>query len=455
MKIRFTKQSYRSKEQALASFGCQEWLEADGGFGLLVDLYRAGHIICVTDLKFTDTVILDLDALEGEQVTHVHDDSYLEQLRTQLGAEEIVRLDSASRVPYKQKLFVHVRLERDLSTGGKKDRAYVRFREKFEQLSGLVCDPRMDRPAQVTFGVAAARPMELPAGAPSVQPANRDFAKAGSEEPKKKSQNKGSRKELTISTGPSEFRWVPLNMLAYNRAYGRSRREGGRFEWQTRHFDPSSGHWVKSEIRRGSRHVSRARLIAAAVYNALYQNANYNTDFTLDDVQHTVWKTIQYQFEGAEQFLAEEGTETISCIAGEWAFAQSTPLESYYCHLVSAAKAKEQRLYVPRDLAAKRLYVLNEARFAQCASLAEARELAGEIALGEVDTVNKLLYHYKKAGYALHNAKGHFGNYAELLASAPRSPEGLPIVDPRYKHNTPFRRYLREHGGIKVAFAKK
>lgn len=441
MKIRFTKETLSHKPDNASGetrrfLKESHWLEAEGCFDTLVQLYRLGHTINISDRSFTDTLVLDLDHLTAEQASRIHDDSYIEQLCGQLHVKRIERFYSASHVYNKQKLFVNVDTQRDVHEN--KDLAYIAFRERFEQLTGIQCDPRMDLFTQITFGVkhAEAQGLEepnLPDARPSRQP-------KVSRQAVPKSDNQ-CLMQSPPEEPPEERRWVPLNMAAYNKEYGKHRRVGGRFEWHTRRC--YRGGWRLIRIQRGKRHAASARLIAATVYNALYQNAIYQAGFTVEDAKHTVWGTIRFQFDDAVQFLADEKEQLMARVASEWATASAQPLDAYYKHLTSACKAPDRTKYIPRDMQTQRLFAEHCDALAACTTAKERVALIGGLAQGDVQTMRALKRYCRKYGIAA--AEKQACDYDAVLDAALKRGGPLQLPD-KLKHNARFRRFLKERG---------
>lgn len=85
---------------------------------------------------------------------------------------------------------------------------------------------------------------------------------------------------------------------------------------------------------------------------------------------------------------------------------------------------------------------------AACKDYAEVKDVCGELAYGEVRTMNALLRLCRKdKGIpAPTTGRGHVANFAEYLEGCPKDEAGRFIVDTRHARTRSFRDFCHTHG---------
>lgn len=321
MLVRFTREAYKSKTEALAGLKSAHWLEADISFDAFLDMYRHGHTAVVSDKAVSSVLVLDLDGRSkaGEkakgmaqaEASLVHSESFLEGVKGLFGAKAAIRCDSASKTFYKQKLLIGLDYRRDIR--GNTDLAYQALRLRFEEAFGVQCDPRMDSWTQLTFGSRTTEDKYLPeteaafkSGRPSSQP-----KKAEKEAPAK------------VGQGGTRHHMVPTSMHQLNCKYGKHAREGLRLEHTAYYYDKDGRH--SAQIPIGKRHSSVPHIAISIVYYAHYCNLHYGgavadgiAPFTIDDAIFTAYSIIKHQFQDGTQFLASEERYIHQTMHREW-----------------------------------------------------------------------------------------------------------------------------------------
>lgn len=492
MQVTATVESFAGKDDAIASIRQAHWACGETDFGGLLALYSSGHIINISDRNASEAFIVDVDtpkppsgppferlpaeerearmrkyesALDDykKRVANLDDPAYLVDVSGRIGAEYGVCLQSSSRDPLRRKVFFKIQFRRNIRGGdgpdGGRDLEGRRLRELFEQATGIKADPKMDRAAQVTFGcrISDACPIDVSTWTPHPQPANADYGCTAAK--RKKAAQNTSKSEGSQASPPTDapFQFVPLNMGAYNRRYGKRPREGGRLEWNA-YFYGIKGRSIKI-IREGRRHATLPRICAAIIWNALFlNNAKYPpisgeafTPFTLEDCMATLKKIIHVQFDAGDTFWDEEGYGACGRLASLWAeYAELSPEEAYP-GLLRKTHAPERHRYVPRDGTAARLFAGYRDQFVQCRSYDEVKDLAGKISLGDEKIMAGLLRRCKNDEKVIkgYGRGGRHANYSEYLSGCMRNKDGRYIVDPAHYHNGRFTAYCQEHG-IKI-----
>lgn len=374
MKIRFTKEVFRSKQETITALGSVSWLEIEGDFNFLIELYRRGHVIHISDTVTTEALILDLDSLTQEQADLIHSEAYMAWLTANTGATRIVRFDSSSRKYCKQKLIVGKHTPRVLVRN--KDQAYVAFRKEFEALTGMKCDSKMDAYTQVTFGVreSGLPKLDFSAATPSSQP-----KRCRPAEPQEIS---------------SQGRFIPLDAHGYNKRYGKKPRSCGRFEWLTDHYvGPRTT--KRTMISAGKRHNTIGKLIKCVVYNLMNQNKNFGADFVENDAATTIVSVVRRQFEGSAKFLNEELPAIRAQLHKELTAATSMGLDAYYTWASKEAKNKERYKYTPRTSTLKALLLSHSAFFTTCKDPQAVADRIGFLAQGDAKAMAQLKRYYR------------------------------------------------------------
>lgn len=434
MRVTATVEMFASKEAAISGIRTAHWAEGDVDFSTLVRLYMAGHAFNISDDSISDAFIVDLDALLPWQAESLATDSYRKVLATAIGADSCIFLPSSSRNPLKGKLFFKVHFRRDIRNNI--DQANRRLRQLLEEKSGLVADPKMDTYTQLTFGCKMqgdAGP-NLSAWTPSVQPRIRQKA----------SKNTAAKK--------CETQFIPLNMGAYNRKYGKMMRKGGRLEWHV-YFYGKSGRAV-NVIREGSRHKALPRLYAAIIWNAIFLNtaaykpiSGEHVPFSLDDCAGTLRKVVLFQFENGHAFWESEGRSAVSVLASMWNEYVGMSPDNAYSSLLEKTGAKERTVYRPKDQAASAIYRGYRAAFVKCATMDEIKNLAAKAAGGDTKIMSAIIRKCRKDSGTLKNKKGHpKTDFYQYLMGCTADLEGNYMVSRTQYNKKEFREFCKTHG---------
>lgn len=456
MKIRFTQETYTNKTLAQENLGKAHWKEIDGNYDMLISLYQSGHTVHISDLEFTDTIILDLDKMNDNQANDIHDIFYIMDLTEKLGVEHIEVFDSASRKYNNQKLFINTKMDRNIVDN--KDLAYTEFRTKFEELTGIACDSHMDSYTQITFGISLNDSKyymtddTFTNSIDSVQPKKiiSDFSKLLLSN--SNINNKMEKSLITFEKG----QYIPLNQIEMNNKYGKEIRFSGRFDWNSKHYI-GYRESEKTIVKNGSRHKSLGILIKCVIYNALNQNKQYETNYNENDMLTTVYGVIGKQFENSKQFLYEEGKSIRIQIKKELEKANKMNLDDYYTEISKDSKIKQMFKYTPRELSAKGLFMKHITFFRTCTNYEAIMDKIGVIAEGELNVMNQIKRYYKEfigpLGDDGRKNNGNFADYESYILSCNTNDKGKIIVDNSHYHNANFRKYCKENN-IKITKTK-
>lgn len=448
MRVTITRTTPGSKDAAVKAVRCKAtgWLSGDTDFAGIVALYKAGHILTISDKARSDAFIVDLDHLTEGQAARLDDPPYLAEVARRIGAECAVCLPSSSRLPDRRKVFFKIQFARSLVNN--KDLEGIRLRELFEKETGIKADPAMDEYTRLTFGCRLEdKGLDISGWEASARPAKETPAKKGA---------KRQKPEENIPKPENEaqkFQFVPLNMGAYNRKYGKMAREGGRLEWNVYRYVPGEGK-VLLTIGKGKRDAILPRLYAAIVWNAIFLNgmkwrplcAEF-APFTLEDCLGTLKGTIRLQFEDGETFWAEAHVKARAQLAALWNSCLGMEPDEAYTMLLERTGAPRRENYVPRGEAAT-LFERHRDALAACKDYAEVKDVCGELAYGEVRTMNALLRLCRKDKDipSPTTGRGHVTNFAEYLEGCPKDGIGRFIVDTKHARTRSFRDFCHTHG---------
>lgn len=463
MLVRFTREAYKGKKEALAGLKSVHWLEADISFDTFLDLYRHGHTAVVSSKEESSILVLDLDGrpkagekaqgMTQAEASLVHSEKFLEDVKELLGARAIVRCDSASRTFYKQKLLINLDYKRDIRENT--DFAYRALRLRFEKAFGIQCDPRMDSWTQLTFGSHIAEGKYLPEteaairhGRPSSQPRKAE---------------KGAPAEA--SQGGTRHHTVPTDMASLNYKYGKRAREGLRLEFSFYRHSKEGRRGIS--IPAGTRHASVPMVVQAIVYYAHYCNFYYGGTgaglFTEADAEFTVFSRIVHHFENGAQFLSEERRYIAAKIHEEWASIEALTHEhgaedginAYAANRGQFRKHKVLDGYTPRDVEFAQFF------HAHCDQIKERLSISRDAAIDFIDGVLIPAYQrlysgdhdspslHKKfmaACYRIRLFAGCGCKWASIIEAAPKNEMGGPTLPRQYQKTPALRAYLKDNG---------
>ena len=466
MLVRFTREAYKSKAEALAGLKSVHWLEADISFDAFLDLYRHGHTAVVSDKKTSGVLVLDLDGRSkaGEkakgmaqaEASLVHSGPFLEGVKKLFGAREAVRCDSASKTFYKQKLLIGLDYKRDIR--GNTDLVYRALRLRFEEAFGIQCDPRMDSWTQLTFGSRTTEDKYLPeteaafrSGHPSSQP--------------KKAEKEAS---AEASQGGTRHHTVPTSMHQLNRKYGKHARPGLRLEHAAYYYDKDGRH--SAQIPIGKRHSCIPHIAASIAYYAHYCNLHYGgavagstTPFTADDAIFTAYSIIRYQFQDSTQFLASEERYIHQAVHHEWDAIETLVRDhgaeagiNMYAANRSQFRKKTIDGYKPRDTEFAQFLDRHQGQIVDklsdspdaaicyidsCLIPAFAQQHPGcEFA----SLKRRALASLKRRG--IHIATPRHSKWAAIVEAAPKNEMGGPILPRQYLTTPALRAYIKKKG---------
>lgn len=448
MRVTITRATPGSKDAAVKVVRCKatSWLSGDTDFAGIVALYKAGHVLTISDKARSDAFIVDLDHLTEGQAARMDDPPYLAEVARRIGAECAVCLPSSSRLPDRRKVFFKIQFARNLVNN--KDLEGIRLRELFEKETGIKADPAMDEYTRLTFGC------RLEDKGPDISgwaPASRSRKEGTGTKGEKRQKSPKNAQEA--EPAERKFQFVPLNMGAYNRKYGKMAREGGRLEWVVYRYVPGEGR-VLLTIGRGKRDAVLPRLYAAIVWNAIFLNGmKWNplcaefVPFTLEDCLGTLKGTIRLQFEDGETFWSEAHVKARAQLAALWNSCLGMDPEAAYSMLLERTGAPRRESYVPRGEAAM-LFERCRGTLAACKDYAEVKDMCGELAYGEVRTMNALLRLCRKDGGIPGpvEGRGHKVDFAEYLKGCPKDEAGRFLVSRTQYNKKAFRDFCRTHG---------
>jgi len=445
MRVTITRSTPGNKDAAIRAVrsGVTRWVSGDVDFDGVVSLYKAGHVLTISDTGHSGALIIDLDHLDASQARRMDDAEYLERVAERLGAGKAVCLPSSSRLPDRRKVFFKIEFARNLVNN--KDLEGIRLRELFEKETGIKADPAMDEYTRLTFGC------RIEDGGPDIsawEPARRPkkAATKGGKTPKSPKAIKEPEPE------ERKFQFVPLNMGAYNRKYGKMAREGGRLEWNVYRYVPGEGK-VLLTIGKGKRDAVLPRLYAAIAWNAIFLNtAKWRplgaefVPFALEDCLGTLKGTIRLQFEDGETFWSEAHVKARAQMSALWQECAGMEPDAAYAMLLERTGAPRREHYVPRGEAAA-LFERFRDTLAACKDYAEVKDVCGELAYGEVRTMNALLRLCRKdAGIVKGRPADSRTDFAEYLKGCPKDGAGRFLVSRTQYNKKAFRDFCRMHG---------
>lgn len=425
MEVTATAEAFADKESAIKGIPSATWFRGDADFETLIALYRAGHVLNISDAISAEALILDLDHLSPEQAAYVDGEANLGEIASRLKAERAICLKSSSRLPSRRKIFLKIKYARDIKDG--MDLAAARARELFEKETGIVADAKMDRAAQLTFGCkeADAPALDISGWKKTRQPRNRNF------------------NEKAYGKPPKQFQFIPLNMGAYNNKYGKAAREGGRLEWHV-HCYAKDKTRIIAMIRRGKRHTTLPRLCAAILWNAISLNATRpDAEIAPEDCNRTLKRVVECQFEDGKAFWAEEGDKACSQLAAMWKEYSGMRIDAAYAALIAKTGEKARFKYVPRDTETTKCFHYLREKLAKCATYAEVKDICGKAAGGDQDVMNRLLRHCRNDKGIPKGKTGKTADYLAYIETCPQQ-DGIYFVDASYYHRKAFRDFCRE-----------
>ena len=191
-------------------------------------------------------------------------------------------------------------------------------------------------------------------------------------------------------------RIIPLNQSALNRKFGKHKRFGGRFEWNLYKFNKGTRTRTINYIRKGKRQSTVGILIKSVVYNALYCNSNYNTDYDLEDVLTTVCSIIKTQFIEGKQFIKESYYKIESEAKSEFFEAKVIGWCDYYEKISTDCHKKKKYKYTPREESLLRIFWLNKDKFESLQSYEEVQNFMGVLSDGIESDIKQLKTYYSK-----------------------------------------------------------
>lgn len=469
-----------SKEAAIQAARAKgtRWLQGKTDFAGLISLYKAGHIICLSDKVVSDALIIDVDLpprtpekerskmteaqraaddRKYEEALKAHANTiknlgapeYLAEVARQIGADNFVCLPSASRHPLKRKIFFKIHFNRQIENN--KDLEGERLRKLFERITGIAADPSLDEYTRLTFGCRMGN--EAPLNISKWEPACR----IKKEEPQKAphSEDASSKKQTFAPANNTEvFQRVPLNMGAYNHKYGKAERHLPRLDWMIYRYGPHGEHSM-NYIPVGARHRTSIRVIASIVINARIQNeatmaplSGTFVPFTLKDCLGTLKSIIHTQFVDGAAFWETEGFQLRTTLAAEWAASINMDAEEAYMRICARMGLKENCRYVPRDEESARIWRFHRDDLANCAAYEEVKNLCGKYANGDKKIMDALLRRCRKDPAIAKPTvgRGHFANHIDYLENCPKTADGCYLVSRTQYNKKLFRDFCREHG---------
>lgn len=448
MRVTITRSTPGNKDAAIRAVrsGATRWASGDVDFDGVVALYKAGHVLSVSDTAMSDVFIVDLDHLTAEQAARMDTPAYLAGIAGRIGAEKAVCLPSSSRLPDRRKVFFKIEFARNLVNN--KDLEGIRLRELFEKETGILADPAMDEYTRLTFGCRMEdKGPDISEWEPAPRPRKEGTKAKGGKTPK------SPKNVQEVAPAERKFQYVPLNMGAYNRKYGKTAREGGRLEWAVYRYILGEGK-VLLTIGKGKRDAVLPRLYAAIVWNAIFLNgvkwrplgAEF-VPFALEDCLGTLKGTIRLQFEDGEAFWAEAHVKARAQLSALWHECVGMEPEAAYTMLLEKTGAQRRETYVPRGEAAA-LFERCRDTLAACKDYAEVKDACGELAYGEVRTMNALLRLCRKDGNIPGpvEGRGHKVDFVEYLEGCPKDEAGRFLVGRTQYNKKAFRDFCRAHG---------
>lgn len=285
---------------------------------------------------------MDLDGLTQEQQIQLSSKSFLQDIKNHFNLEDIVLTDSASRLSYKKKLFLKGSFTRSFVENN--DIFYEMFLNEFEKYTSIKTDHNQTKLTQLTFGckdnklhdVSTIFHYSFPSKQPTKQVSddflnfNQTSAKADSTCSPSSQVESVVTNIITPSTPPKmcnsknvtthQPRIIPLNPSAYNKKFGKDKRQDARLDWDFYHFSKSG--MKLNFIKEGHRQTSVGKIILTVCFHALNCNERYGTDYDSIDVAYTVKVIVKTQFEKGEQFFEESKTLIMNELKDKWNTAQ-------------------------------------------------------------------------------------------------------------------------------------
>lgn len=444
MLIRYTTEIFYAKPEAKYvgwHLKNSAWREAHGDFGVLVNLYRMGHGVHISDREESDCLILDLDGDEGGGMSEdilekIHSPSFIGEVVCVMEAEDAVLLQSASRNPGKAKLFIRKPHARQIE--GNTDLAYRAERIRFEEAFGVPCDFHMDSWTQITWGC---RDPEASYSEDTLRAMNESKA---SEQPRAGTSSRTHSRHRQVpdaETGISG-RFIPLNQWVINAAVRREARPDiYRVDFYP-YFHTKNGR-ESLVIPVGKRESTDIRIIIAAVYHAWYLNGRYGTEFVEADAEATVLAVIQRHFEDGAAYISENGNALRRKIADEWERC-GKDVQEYGRSVCIACNGEAKMGYTPRDTLPGALW---NAYGDEILASVDPDSLIAWASEGDVATIKALKRRLRNARRPAGEKRGRGrprNDYAEVVASADKD-EGGRLILPIVLRSPAFRRYLSEH----------
>lgn len=451
MLIRYTTDILYGKPESPGIFLAQaQWRETDASFDVLMNLYRMGHVIRISDTTFADGFIIDIDGPGGngmppEMADRVHGPSFAREIKALFDADEAIIYDSASRRYDKQKIFVRKRYEREISENA--DLAYRRFRLKFEAAFGITCDFHMDSLSQITWPCrdpnVAYSPETLAAIKKSIKSRQSDGIIP---KPQKTAKECPERRRGPSEKAEERGRFVPLNQWIINLSIKREPRPDiYRIDFYP-FFHTKNGR-KSLVVPIGKRNTMDIRIIAAAAYYAHYANARYGMDYREIDCVATVTATIRRHFEAGSNYLDENAGMLRLKIEEEWNKC-SENFQAYGRQKTILLKGVEKIGYSPRSGQAATAWNIIKDELMKAPADA-VKDLIGYACDGDAATMNSVYRKYRAARKSVNPGFDgrHRANYDDLVKKAPRDPKyGRPILPRSMYQSKELREFLRKHG---------
>lgn len=469
MEIRYTKEFYKTKEEAQRNISKANWLSFDGNFDQILALYSFGHTLSLPGYETNiDTYIIDCDELNEEQLENLSSPFYLMDLFEELNCDSITVCDSASRKNNKKKLFVKGQFIRNIVDN--EDVNYSEFVSRFEDITGIIVDKHQSKITQLTFGCydehqqagsfAIAHDEILMKSISSFQPKKDEMVvkinsqNISSTHPmdiccENKNTTNKSTKDETNEVGASvasnlTITCIPTNQKQYNHHYGKVTRTEPRLDWNTHKFTKEGSQIVYIPV--GSRDSMLGTIIKHVVLNAYNCNINHNERFDFRNIRRTVKTIINLQYEKSSQFIKEEETKINQECYNEWQHSQTMTLEEYYKEVCKKTGKKEKYKYTPRNQTLKQLFWDNITFFETCESREAVQDRIGNLCAGDVklmNTMNKYYITYTRNAIKK-TTKENVGrkkkDYSEMIKTMTKTE-----INKLYKNNKSFRKWYKEN----------
>lgn len=464
MEIRYTKEFYKTKEDAQRNISKANWLSFDGNFDQILALYVNGHTLSLpgNDTNI-DTYIIDCDELNEEQLDNISSPFYLMDLCVDLNCDSITVCDSASRKNNKKKLFVKGQFIRNIVDN--EDVNYSEFVSKFEDITGIIVDKHQSKITQLTFGCydyqqagtfTIVHDEILMKSNDSFQPKkNYDGGKNlvqnisttipmdiknTTKIPPKKYKKKNTNEVGASVTSNQTITCIPINQKQYNKHFGKCTRNEPRLDWNTHKFTKEGSQVVYIPV--GSRDSMLGTIIKHVVLNAYNCNENHNMRFDIRNIKRTVKTIINLQYEKSTQFIKEEETKIYQECYNEWQHSQTLTLEEYYKEVCKKTGKKEKYRYTPRNQALKKIFWDNIEYFESCTTREEVQDKIGMLCCGDEKLMKSMDKYYRL--YTINVKKQHTGrkkkDYSEMIKTMTKTE-----INKLYKNNKSFRKWYKEN----------